>query len=218
MNDILPYIKEMIPFNYICLIALCIAVWYHFQRKRNLPHLLLFLIIVNFIEIFLIMYWTKQYKSNVLIYNIYSIFCVCYYLYIYFHHFWEKTWTKKFIFLSIFWFIFAVSLFVHNFNVPTVNTSSYNIGMIMVIGLVLKYYYDLIYVDNYRSIAKEPLFYFSLGLLIFYVSSFPLLNFVNFFVVEDTAMITYVKLLQIGNIFLSLGYLGAALCSKKQMI
>jgi hypothetical protein len=208
MKEVLPYITEMIPFNYICLIALCIAVWYHFQGKSSLPHLLLFLIIVNFIEIFLIMYWTKQYKSNVLIYNIYSIFCVCYYLYVYFHHFSEKTWTKKLIFLSIFWFIFAVGLFVHNFNVPTVNTSSYNIGKIMVIGLVL----------NYRSIAKEPLFYFSLGLLIFYVSSFPLLNFVNFFVVEDTAMLTYVKLLQIGNIFLSLGYLGAALCSKKQMI
>lgn len=215
METVLPYFTEMIPFNYICLIAFIVALYFHFQGKKSLPHLLLFLFVVNFIEIFLIMFWIKQYKSNVLIYNIYSIFCVCYYLYVYFHHFWEKSWAKRFIILAIVWFVYALILFIYNLNELKVNTSSYNIGMIMVMVLVLKYFYDLIYVDKYRSIVKEPLFYFSLGLLIFYVSSFPLLNFINFFVVEDTAMLTYVKLLQIGNVFLALGYLGAAIWSKK---
>lgn len=218
MKEILPYITEMIPFNYICLIALCIAVWYHFQGKNSLPYLTLFLFIVNFTEIFLIMFWIKQFNSNVLIYNIYSIFCVSYYLFVYFDHFKKKSWIKGVITVSLLWFVYACWLVYYKFYEMAVVTTSYNLGMILVICLGLKYFYDLIYVDKYRSILREPLFYFSLGILLFYVSSFPILNFINFFIVDDTAMMTYVKLLQIGNIFLSLGYLGAAICSKKQMI
>ena len=74
----------------------------------------------------------------------------------------------------------------------------------------------------YRLTLNEKLilnkkFYLGLGILFFVVSGFPLIIFVNELIAHKGALKAYNQLLIIGNYFLSLGYLGAAICSKKEI-
>ena len=116
-------------------------------------------------------------------------------------------------FIYILLFIFRVDFDVKSLKLEKF---TYLVGITFVILLIIKYFYDILYVDHYRSIAKDSLFYFSLGIFLFYVSCFP--TIVSFEKISQTDFFSQllVKLLHIGNIFLSLGYLGAVLCMTKQ--
>jgi hypothetical protein len=202
-------------YNYISLIAFVVILVMQPVKTTKLPFLVVFLFIVNFTELFLIDYWKMKYGNNVIIYNMFSTLCVCYYLMAYLYHFYTRPWIKYLYLVSGIWFIFSIWTIYVNFYKLVVGALSYNLGLLIVIGLIIKYFYDIIYIEEYRSIGRDPLFYFSLGISLFYVSSFPILNFMNVVILSEGTMSIFATLLQIGNVFLSLGYLGAVLCYKK---
>lgn len=215
LEVLIEYTYNFELYNYINLLAFVALLILQPVKASKIPFLVVFLFIVNFTELFLIDYWSSKFGSNVLIYNIFSIFCVCFYFLVYIHHFKHLPWIKYIQLLIVIWFSFSIWLIYYNFNKLVINALSYNLGLLIVIGLIIKYFYDIIYIEEYRSIRKDPLFYFSLGISIFYVSSFPILNFMNVLILSDEAVAIFAQLLKIGNVFLSLGYLGAVLCFKK---
>lgn len=209
------YVDNFPLYNYITLIAFVAILMMQPVKTTKLPFLVVFLFVINFTELFLIYYWIDRTGNNVIIYNLFSTFCVCYYLMVYLHHFYNRPWIKYIYFVSGIWFIFSIWSIYDNFNKLVINALSYNLGLLIVIGLIIKYFYDIIYIEEYRSIKRDPLFYLSLGISLFYVSSFPILNFMNVVILSEGTLSIFATLLKIGNVFLSLGYLGAVLCYKK---
>lgn len=65
------------------------------------------------------------------------------------------------------------------------------------------------------NFVRSGSFYFSLGLLIFITTSFPLLAFYQELIYSKSAILAYNHLLKIGNAFLSLSYFISTLCMKK---
>jgi len=93
---------------------------------------------------------------------------------------------------------------------------SYTLGFLILIPLMIRYLYEVIYIRPYYNLLTDPYIYLIFGLLIFYTSSFPILSFMNILITDNPNRGIFIKLLNYGNIFLSLAYLGAALCSKYQ--
>jgi hypothetical protein len=215
LDAIFKYVDNFAIYKYIILIAFVAVLMMQPVKTTKLPSLVVFLLIINFTELFLTYYWIEMYGNNVIIYNLFSTLCVCYYLMVYLYHFHNRPWIKYLYLVSGIWFVFSIWMIYDNFNKMVINALSYNLGLMIVIGLIIKYFYDIIYIEEYRSIGRDPLFYFSLGISLFYVSSFPILNFMNVVILSEGTMSIFATLLKIGNVFLSLGYLGAVLCYKK---
>jgi hypothetical protein len=91
----------------------------------------------------------------------------------------------------------------------------YYLGFGLIIPLIFKYFYNMLYIDKYRSVKNEPLFYFSLGLLLFSFTTFPILVFLDVLILHEIGRSTVSTILQYGNVFISAGYLAAVLCTKK---
>ncbi|MBK8669018.1 MAG: hypothetical protein IPN89_05930 [Saprospiraceae bacterium] len=216
--DFKTYFSSLLVYDYINLAALVVSFVYLLLGRRSLSYLPLFLLIGNFVEIFLVKYWTTTYRTNAAIYNFFGLFCVAYYFYIYLLHFKNKSWITYY-----YWALISLSLYTiiqvfmnyHLLDKMIITNYTYNIGMVLTLVLVLTYFYTIISDGLYHSVKRDPLFYFSLGIMLFYFSSFVILNFINYLIMGGNAGNIAQKLLQFGNIFLSLGYLGAALNFQK---
>ena len=87
-------------------------------------------------------------------------------------------------------------------------------GLIIVLIQILVYFKKVID-GNYGSFFSNPKLILAFSILVFITCSFPLLAFLDYFLMNPTIGKAYTDILDIGNIFLSLGYLGAAICIRK---
>jgi hypothetical protein len=201
-------------YRVINLLALFCAVYYYLKGKRGLPQILPFLLILIVLELYVKGYWSHHFKTNILIQNLTCRFTVFYYLWVYYNHFKAKSTGKWILVFSIIYFIYVIYRLEFDIYTTYFDFTTYLIGLAFTTLIILKYLYDIIYVDIYRNILREPIFYFSIGILIFFVSDFQILFSINELVIKGVKLNLSSTLVEIGNIFLSLGYLGAVLCMK----
>lgn len=96
----------------------------------------------------------------------------------------------------------------------TVNNISYLLGLSFILLLVALYFRNLISLDHPVNLRSSPLFWLSIGILLFYASCFPYLVFVNAIVSSSEPVLkSLYTLVQIGNMFLSLAYIMVPLCT-----
>lgn len=155
--------------------------------------------------------------NNYQVKNWVSKVCAIYYMYTYFHYFKNKPWMAwyRWVLLGYSVSVIVYNIFLHNNN--RLDPTSYNIGFLLIIPMILIYLYDIIYTKPYFNVFKDPYLYLSIGLLVFYTSVFTMLTFLNVLISGANMWFSaYVELLNVGNCFLSLGYLGVALCQKNQ--
>ena len=181
-------------------------------------YFIIFLLMAFFCELFFTHY-AKLYlwPSNYPAFNIYTILVCGGYMYFYLTYFKTKTLFKPILFICSFWLLGAIFWFFYSFDPMVVNITSYQIGLVISCGLALYYLYKLIFILPYSNIFKQPLFYLSIGLLLFYSSAFPMLNFIHTLIANKNATSAFKDILQLGNIILVLGYLGTAICMKKEI-
>jgi len=180
---------------------------------RKLSFLGFFIIIIAILELFIAKYFAYKFRDNRIVYTVISYISILFYL-IYFRI--KKNSKKRYIvYLSIliFWHLFAIWNIIWGEGVENVNINTYNLGMIISSLLVLYWFYHKLYIDEFEQLFNNPKLYVGFGILIFYTCSFTILNFINYLIVDDNFKMIYSDLLKIGNIFLSLGYFGAILCS-----
>ncbi len=186
---------------------------YKMVIKKRVYLLGVFVVFIAILEIIAANFFSYYYENNLIIYTIISYFSVFFYL-VYFRI--PKDSIKMYtvyILLFIFWQIFAIWNFIWGEGVENVNINTYNLGMIISIILIIQWFYRKLYIDNFEQLFLNPKLYVGFGILIFYTCSFTILNFINYLIVDDNFKKIYSDLLKIGNIFLSLGYFGAILCS-----
>jgi hypothetical protein len=209
----LKYFSYITPYNYIALIALFVGLFNLYKRKKSLPYFIGFLFVVNFVEIFLNYYLSKRFDTSERMYSYFSFFCSLYYVLTYYFYFKKKKWAFILKVVILTWTI--VSILILAFSQELLELKPYYSGMLFTVILILTYFYHLIYLEKFRSLKSEAIFYLSLGILLFTFTTFPILAFYDK-VVMDLSFNDYaMKLMLYGNIFLSLGYLGVVLCAKK---
>jgi len=189
------------------------------QKKGNgiIRYFLVFLSVSLVFEMFFSYYFAKVYRDNRLVLVFYATMCVVYYLYVLNDHFRTKPWATYFHIISGIWLMLATFFLVTDIADKQFDPSWYNVGMGLASILILKYFYDVVYVDEYRNVFREPKMYFFLGILFFFTSSFPLLIKIKFLSAygQQIGSTFFGYMRAIGNIFLALGYLGAAICNRK---
>ena len=199
----------------IIAITFLILVWFVIDNRKGLIGLPLFLSVVTAFELIIKHLYFHRHGSNLLVLNFYSRICVYYYLFIYWYYFRDRKWMRSVEILILLFILSSLLVFFVVMPALTIDYLSYNLGMCMVLTLIGIYLYDVIYSLERVNVFRDPYFYFSFGILIFFTASFPILGFINLLIVDNPNYEIYADLLDVGNIFLCLAYLGALLCSKK---
>ncbi len=148
--------------------------------------------------------------SNIKIYNLYALTTLIIYWACFKINLQLNNIALKIIKICFF-FLYLYVIFYSN----KVESRIYITILSLIIFLVIIKYHSFLkdnYIDN---LDKQELFLF-FGLIIFYVSSFPLLMFYNVLISNQDANMAYNLLLKLGNVFLTLGILASILCLKKE--
>ena len=180
MISILNY---MTLYNYISLFSLMIGVYQYIHGYRILKYLLPFIFYTLIIEVFLNYYLSKTYGTSEKMYSYFSFTCALFYLFQYYLHFKEQPWSKYLVYAIVFWIL--SSLYVFYTAKSEMVFLPYYLGFCLIIPLIFKYFYNMLYIDKYRSVKNEPLFYFSLGLLLFSFTTFPILVFLDVLILNE---------------------------------
>ncbi len=199
------------------LVISCLILLIKFFKGSNRyqMYLFLFLLFATTFEIGVLQYFKKIYQNNIDAYNFFAISCIISYIYVYLLYFKNHRFAYILKLVLIGYTIFSTTLFYLNFGSNQLINYTYLLGLTISVALSIMYLKNMISQEGVQF-YKESLFYFSIGLIVFFVTSFPLLTLFDLLIKDNYAMKSYSELLQIGNIFLTLGYLGAAICTKKE--
>lgn len=208
----------MLTYEFILVISLGMTAWFKYKGKEPFPLFLFFMTMVVILEIPADNLYKEYYPSNYPLKNLFSKLCIYYYLYVFYVLYKGRSWGRSLRYSLIFYIAVTLgwqTIFQDN---SSIDYLSYNIGFLLLIPLMLKYLYEVIYHRVHYNIFTDPYIYFIFGLFLFYTSSFPILGFINLLITDNPHYEIYYQLLNIGNIILSLAYLGAAICSKTKQL
>lgn len=216
MNFIESILLNLSIYDFILIITLVVLWHYKWKGYKSLPFFFEFILSITILEVIVQVYWKVNFKTNLFIFTFIAMLSIGYYFYVYYDYFKSKKWSKIIRVAILIWVI--LSLYLYNFdlyNRTNFEPLPYFFGISVVAILIFKYGYNLVFIDEFREITKDPVLYISLGIILFYVSSFTHMLFINELLTGYTLDQKFSDLITYTNIFISLGYLGAALCSKK---
>ena len=208
-------LQEIDIYEYLTLLSLIIVIIKKIVGFNNLNHFLIFLLIVNLFDLIISYFIAKNYKSNVFVTNIYACLCISFYWFFFMQELLKKSLKNKLKMLFILWLIFGlIRVFILD-SFYSIDFITYDIGMFIVSYIIFKFLYQIIiYSFQIPKILYKVILGF--GILLFFTACFPLITLSNILIINEEVTEAYQDLLQIGNIFLSLGYLGAAICIRKE--
>ncbi len=158
---------------YFQVISLLVALYY-FQKKRNklLLYFIPFLFLTLIIEFTGWWYLSKGIR-NYAMYNVFTTLEFVYYSCLFYSQFKRKLF-KDIVLLFIPLFIILVlcnMLFIQGFN-RTFNTYTFLLGSFFVVIFCCCFFYESVLPDKIdQQLSKQPFFWISSGLLIFYLGS-----------------------------------------------
>lgn len=200
---------------YLILNILTLIVLIYPRKEKNSFHFLYFILFVVLFESILAETWKSVFKSNHIPYGIFALICSYYYCFAYIKQgILRKINTQYFSYVWFLITILIIYIFSDNFFILLSKMYLLNFTIACILGVI--YLNSKIYSESsFDNIYEDPLLPFTFGILIFYSSSFPLLLFLETLISSGILLRTYSSFLNFSNIFLSLGYLGAAICIKK---
>lgn len=186
-------------------IAFLLSLKVDIDKNERISDLSVLLFIVWLLETVLSKFYGMFYQNNIVLYNIFTHVVIVIYFYIFRN---GKLFIKPL--LPIIWaLIFTV---VNSFySWKGLFIQSYLIGLTLTLFFILNYFRNSIFSTELNAVFRDYKFYLGLGILLFLSCSFPMLYFWNSLTVSGGAKGIFMKLLQTGNIFLSLGYLAASI-------
>jgi hypothetical protein len=151
--------------------------------------------------------------DNTIVYNVYIVLLVLYYTYIYTKATSTLRNKRVIVWISALYLTASIVNFSFIQGPFKLNTITYNIGMIGVVVLIFIFLYELLYHRPALNLFRFGMFWISIGIILYYSASFPILTFLNELIDVDLLLAheTF-KLVKVGNVFLSLGYLMVVVC------
>jgi hypothetical protein len=159
-------------------------------------------------------YLTSINKNNLYIYNVFTAFEFCFYIFFISNVISNKK-AKTVIRLScaVYLLISIINIFFIQ-GLFTFHTITYCLGCLIIVALCIYYFLELFRSPKSIKLSVEPAFWICSGLLFFYCCGFPLYAFANFWVKFRFVIENIEAFLTILNIFLYSLFTIAFLCSR----
>jgi hypothetical protein len=210
------YFDSLIFYQYfIILLAIQIFFNFKFYAKKDYK-LLIFWILVIMFELLVNKIFIQLYKNSIFSNNVYISLTTTFYIYFLIKDIWYQKKESKAFILAISW-LFLTFLFTFLcIDMKSSISPTYNLSMFGIVVLILTYLYKVIYKDEFKPLVSTPKLFMYFGILLFFTAAFPIISFVNKLIVSSQFKGAYSQMLQVANIFLSLGYLLTAICLKRE--
>lgn len=209
----------MALYRELLIAALISSIYTKIKGKLSIPLFTLFLTFWVLFELVLrplILSNLGKNQSNFWYYNILIIIQVQYFAWVYYQHFLARKFSRNILVISLIITGISILNFFFGQGMHTVNNMTYILGLTFIMFLIGAYFTDILKDERERKITSEPMFWLSIGILLFYASCLPFLIFVNNIVLHsDPALKSLYTLVQAGNVFLSLSYIMVSLCTLK---
>lgn len=204
---------------YIYVIALCFLVSLTVFSRSHKGGLYLklfppFLFIALVVET-LASYMASKGKNNVALYDFFSVFEFCFYLWI-LSFIITNNRVKKIIRITI--LLYAV---VADFNIlfvqkiTTIHTITYSLGCLLIVSFCLYYFLELFILPKAVRLWDNPAFWICFGILFFYCCSFPLIGLINYWMHISKFLIrNFALIFNILHVFLYTSFMIAFLCTR----
>ena len=201
------------------LICLIFAFVFLYKDKNTFWKITLgFIFLVFFNEFFVARYIGRLYRSNIIVYNIYTIFELTYVTYA-FSYFLKDFVSVKKVLLAVYLIIFVIYIVfsVNNNMVSVYNSITVSIMSVVFVIYGLMYFYLLLKDEEYIDLKFHPAFWWVGGVIIFYFGS-TLANFFDNIIQQkflgrfNTRLIIYNTL----NIFLYSFWSYSFICRARQ--
>lgn len=161
-----------------------------------------FLLISIFIEI-LGYYFATTGRSNVWIYNFFSLMEFCFYFFV-ISLIVTNPGMKKIIRISI--ILYAAGTLINIFfiqGMKMIHTITYSIGCLLVVIFCIFYFLELFRLPKSVKLHNNPAFWICSGLLFYYCCGFPLYGLFNYLMkISDLFVRNFYLIITILNIFL----------------
>jgi hypothetical protein len=191
-----------------------------YSKKRNsfiyLKFFPPFLFLSLVIEV-ICSYYAHINKNNTVIYNFFSTFEFCFYIWILSILITNINW-RRVMRLSV--IIYPVLALINiNFiqGLKTFHTVTYSIGCLLVVLFTIAYLMELFRSAKSSGLITNPAFWICLGLLLFYCCSFPLYGLINYWAkLPGLKLIVknFARIFTALNIFLYLTFTIAFICHR----
>lgn len=213
LDRLMAFLPIYVYFITVCF--LCSLVFY-FASKGNPIYLKLFpfFLLSTMIAEYYGSYLSSINKSNIYLYNFFSIYEFCFYLLVLYFIIINKI-VKRIILSLIVLYPVVAALNIFYFQGPkSFHTITYAIGCLTIVVFCVYYFFELFRLPKSVKLTRNPAFWICSGLLFFYCCGFPLYAFVNFWSKLKWVIKSFDSIVTILNIFLYSLFTIAFLCSR----
>ena len=174
-----------------------------------------FLLATLFIET-LGAYWSSIWKNNLWLYNFFTVFEFCFYLWV-ISLILSNYKTKKIIRAIIVIYAFsAITNILFIQKMKMFHTVTYSLGCLLIVSFCIYYFLELFRLPKSVKLKNDPAFWICSGLLFYYCCGFPLFGLINFVNGLPSLIIkNFQTIVTIMNIFLYSLFTIAFLCRIK---
>ena len=156
-------------------------------------------------------------KHNAYVYNFFSTFEFCFYLWVLSLIIQNRYVRKAIRIIIVLYILIAVANILFIQKVTKFHTVTYSLGCLLIVSFCIYYFFELFKFLQPVKLQNNPAFWICSGLLFFYCCGFPLYGLINSWASISTLVVyNFEKIVTILNIFLYSLFTIAFLCTKKK--
>jgi len=176
------------------------------------PPFLLATIAIEYAAIYL----AAKNRSNLALYNFFTVFEFCFYMYVISLIITSKKVKKTIIVAMVLYTLISVINIIFIQEMRKFHTVTYAFGCLLIVATCVYYFFELFKLPKSPKLKNNPAFWICSGILFFYCCSFPLFGLSNFLSDISKLIIKNIyKIVTILNIFLYTLFTIAFLCRLK---
>ena len=204
---------------YFIIISFLASLSVYFISKKEFYYLKLFppFLLATIIVESLGSYFSSIRKPNISIYNFFTVFEFCFYLWVISHIISNKS-VKKIIRIVVILYVPVAIIniiFIQN-KMGEFHTVTYAFGCLLIVAFSIYYFFELFKLPKSVKLKNNPAFWICSGLLFFYCCGFPLYGLTNFLIgISKLIIKNFYSIITILNIFLYSLFTIAFLCRIK---
>ena len=170
-----------------------------YSYLRFFPPFLFTTIIVEFLGTYL----ASARRSNLSLYNFFSVFEFCFYFFVISLIISNKKMKKAVIVAMAMYFVIAITNIIFIQKLKAFHTVTYAFGCLVIVAACVYYFFELFKLPKSVKLKNNPAFWICSGLLFFYCCGFPLYGMFNFLSGISRLIIrNFYSIIVILNIFL----------------
>lgn len=160
-------------------------------------------------------YFSSIGKNNLTLYNFFTVFEFCFYLFIINLIIGNQRIRKAIQLTGILYAIAAVVNIFFIQKMKTFHTVTYALGCLLIVIYCIYYFLELFRFPRSVNLVNNPAFWICTGLLFFYCCGFPLYGLVNYWQdISSLVLENFTAIFTVLNIFLYSLFTIAFLCNK----